>query len=469
MSERAMQPTAMRTGPMSSWEAFARAAGGRWATRPGAHLPTGASIDTRSIGAHEVFFALRGERVDGHDFARAAGGAGASVVVAEREIDGGGVGVLIVEDVRTALWLLAGAHRAALREQRTAVIGVTGSNGKTTTVRLVEAALAAAGPGRRSVKSFNNDLGVPLTILSARGDDAWLCCEIGTSGPGEIARLTELASPEIAVITSVGRAHLEKLGSVAGVANEKSAILTAGEPAALIRIVPSHSAELGPHLEGLDGLVRFGVEEQSKVRVVRTEALNVGQRITLATPIGERSFEVPLAGAHNACNAAAAWAVGLAMALDADRVEAGLARAGHASMRLEVETVRHGGGVVTVINDAYNANPESVLAALELLASKPGRRVAVLGDMLELGDASISAHAEIETRAGACADEVILVGERWGRRSFALSDDPAIVSRVRAGDTVLIKGSRGVRLERVLGRLRGPGGAGDVSAEGVAG
>lgn len=445
-------------GPLSSPDALARAADGRWLVEPRGPM-AGASIDTRTLAPGEVFFALRGERVDGHDYARAAAEAGASAIVAQREVDAAGAGVLVVDDARAALWSLARAHRATLREQRTAVIGVTGSNGKTTAVHLIEAALGSAGPGRRSRKSFNNELGVPLTILSARSGDAWLCCEIGTSGPGEIRRLTELAAPEIAVITSIGRAHLEELGSVAGVAREKASILTSGEPAPLVRIVPTASAELAPLLDGLDGLVRFGVEDGAKVRVLSTAPAGDGQRVTLATPIGERAFDVPLPGAHNALNAAAAWSVGLAMALDADVVEAGLASARGPEMRLQRMSVAVANGTVTVINDAYNANPESMLAALEVLLGEPGRRVAVLGDMLELGDASDGAHTEVASRAAACADEVVLVGERWGGGDFASPDDPAIASRLRAGDTVLLKGSRGVRLERVLGVLEARSGA----------
>lgn len=447
----------MRNGPMSDWDAFAKTAHGRWVVEPRAVLPTGVGIDTRALAPGQVFFAFEGERVDGHDFVVKATEAGASVVVASRPVDAGGAGVLVVDDVRAALWSLAAGHRGALREQGTAVIGVTGSNGKTTTVRLIEAALASAGPGRRSKKSFNNDLGVPLTVLSARAGDRWLCCEIGTSAPGEIASLTALASPEISVITSIGRAHLERLGSVEGVAREKASILTAGDPPALVRVVPSGSRELAPLLEGLDGVVRFGTESDAKIRIVSVEPTHsderAGQRITLETPIGTRTFEIPLVGEHNARNAAASWSVGLAMALDADRVEAGLGGAAHASMRLERTVVDVEGGQIEVINDAYNANPESVLAALAVLTTEPGRRVAVLGDMLELGEESDRAHAEVESMARALADEVILVGTRWASPGYDKADDAGLAQRLRPGDTVLLKGSRGVGVERVLGSL----------------
>ncbi len=453
------------TGPFSSWEAFARCAGGAWAREPGAGVgqPTGATLDTRTLEPGQVFFAFQGERTDGHDHAKGASERGASVVVAERAVEvAGGTGVLVVRDTRAALWSLAEAQRAAIRDQGTMVIGVTGSNGKTTTVRLIEAALAGAGPGRRSVKSFNNDLGVPITLLSARAGDRWLISEIGTSGPGELARLTRLASPEIAVITSIGRAHLEKLGSVAGVAREKSAILTAGEPPPGVRLVPSGVAELEPLLDGLAGLLRVGTREGDRIRILSSTPEGEGQRVTIDTPIGERSFTIPLAGRHNAGNASIAWAVGLAMALDADAVETGLARARGESMRLERLTVAVPGGEIRVINDAYNANPESMLAALAILSLEPGRRVAILGDMREMGDASATAHAEIVAKALKSADEVVLVGQDMARvdapvaMKCADADDPAIIDRLRPGDTVLVKGSRGVRLERIVRGLAEP-------------
>jgi UDP-N-acetylmuramoyl-tripeptide--D-alanyl-D-alanine ligase len=452
-----------KTGPFASWDAFAQAAGGTWAREPGAGAgqPTGATLDTRTLESGQVFFAFRGERTDGHEHALAASERGASVVVAEHPVEvAGETGVLVVEDTRRALWSLAHAQRAALREQGTMVIGVTGSNGKTTTVRLIEAALAGAGPGRRSIKSFNNDLGVPITLLSARAGDRWLICEIGTSGPGEIERLTRLASPEIAAITSIGRAHLEKLGSVAGVAQEKSAILTAGEPPAGVRIVPSGVADLEPLLGGMAGLVRIGTREGDRIRIVSTVPKGDGQRVTIETPIGERSFTIPLAGRHNAGNSAIAWAVGLAMALDADSIEAGLSKARGESMRLERLTIPVAGGAIRVINDAYNANPESMLAAFAILSMEPGRRVAILGDMREMGSTrAAAAHAEVVATALTSADEVIVVGQDMARvdaplgAKFIDAGDPGIIDRLRPGDTVLVKGSRGVRLERIVRRL----------------
>jgi UDP-N-acetylmuramoyl-tripeptide--D-alanyl-D-alanine ligase len=449
-------------GPLESWGAFADIAGGRWVLTPGDALPTGASIDTRSLARGDVFFALRGERADGHAFVDAAFDAGASVAVVERPpSSAAGGGVLVVPDVQRAMWKLALAHRETLRRRGTAVIGVTGSNGKTTTVRLIEAALGSSAPGRRSVKSFNNHLGVPLTILSAREGDRWLACEIGTSGPGEIARLTALASPEIAVVTSIGRAHIERLGSVGGVAREKASILTSGEPAALVGIVCAESPELEPWLTDLEGVVRVGGGKNAKIRVLNAEPNEAGQAVTLETPIGRRRFAIPFAGAHNAHNAACAWAVGLAMAFDADAVEAGLATARGAAMRLEHAEVAVPGGTVSLINDAYNANPESVLAALDHLRTLPGRRVAVLGDMLELGELSEASHAEIIGRALEAADVVVAVGGRMSSavgdnravHRFTSADDPGIVGLIGAGDAVLLKGSRGVGLERVAAAL----------------
>mgnify|MGYP001127042817 CR=1 FL=1 len=196
--------------------------GGEWLTPPPQSPVHGAAIDTRALKPGQAFFAFKGERVDGHDYAQHAAQAGAPLIIAERKVAARtNTAVLRVPDVRAALAAIAAEHRKHLKGK---VIAVTGSNGKTTTTRLLHAALRARLSGTCSIKSFNNDLGLPLTLLNAAADDDFVICEAGTSGPGEIERLSAICTPDIAVITAVGRAHLEKLGSLEGVAREKASL-----------------------------------------------------------------------------------------------------------------------------------------------------------------------------------------------------------------------------------------------------
>lgn len=300
------------------------------------------------------------------------------------------------------------------------VIGITGSNGKTTTVRLVHAALKGGGlSGTHATKSHNNELGVPLTILNARPTDDYLICEVGTNAPGEIASLAELVAPDIGVITSIGRAHLEKLGSVAGIAEEKADLVRAVGPDGCA-IVTGDSPELDRALErgASCGVVRVGVTERTPEpgRVAGFEATPAGCSFVF----DGQEFRIPINGLHNAGNAAIASAVAREMGCDSAGVIAGLAGAVPPEMRQEIvdlpietgsnETGSGRTGTIRIVNDAYNANPESVRAAIAMLAGgefdpaegSMGRRIAVLGDMLEMGDASHAVHREIAEAVGAC-------------------------------------------------------------------
>lgn len=445
---------------MTFWthEKLRRASGGRWLVepRPDGRGVFGASIDTRTVRAGQVFFALAGERVDGHAYVADAARRGAGLAVVDRPdgpADAGPMPVLLVDDVRAALWALADAYRGALRGTR--VVGVTGSNGKTTTTRLIGAVLAAGGlAGTASARSFNNALGVPLTLLNAREGDDYVVCEIGTSGPGEIAALAALARPDVAVITSIGRAHLERLGSVDGIAREKASILDHRGPGG-VGFVPAGCAPLEAVLGDRPGVRRVAVSD------VAVEPGGVSFRLD-----GQR-LSTPLLGPHNAGNAGLAAAVGASMGLAVSAIRAGLRAVECPEMRLARSRVDTADGPIELINDAYNANPESMLAAIRTLAASAGggRRVAVLGDMLELGAAEASAHAEVIAAAAGdpSIDLVVLVGPRFAR-AWAGGDDDRVrvvedldadgadhVARLaRAGDVVLVKASRGMRLERIV-------------------
>jgi UDP-N-acetylmuramoyl-tripeptide--D-alanyl-D-alanine ligase len=365
---------------------------------------------------------------------------------------------------------------------------VTGSNGKTTTCRLLETTLSLEMPGIASVKSFNNHIGLPLTLLRATPEHRFVICETGTSGPGEIAALTSIARPDIALITSVGRAHLEKLIDLAGVAREKASIARGLGPGGLL-LASFDSAELRAELAAGSHAGRtatYGRTAGANHLVEAVKPTVVDERDGVAFRLDGAPFEVTLTGEHNALNAAATALVARSLGLDDDAIARGLRQAAPPPMRMQRSVVRG----VTLWNDAYNANPESMAAAAsDFLARAPddARRVLVLGDMLELGAGAEAAHEEVGRRIGAAGrvDLLCCVGglarsigvglaaRRPGIRieAFDLEDEaPARVASLLApGDWALLKGSRGVRLERVEEALRGavehsdaPVGAGDA-------
>jgi UDP-N-acetylmuramoyl-tripeptide--D-alanyl-D-alanine ligase len=467
-----------------SAEAMREATRGRWLRPPSDRCrPTGVSLDTRDIVAGHAFVALKGERFDAHDFCNDAVRAGATLLIVERPPSGldmaalpDGVAVLEVQGTRTALADLARAWRSLLTE--TQVIAVTGSAGKTTTRRLIEAVLATQWKGSASPKSFNNDIGVPYTILAARRDHRFLVLEIGMNHPGEIIALAEIARPHIAVITMVGRVHLEGLGSLEAIAAEKSSILRALEPGGLAivngdgAVLNAAAAAVWRSRKGLvpgDRFERFGVSGTNlDLRLTGRTVTPRGQRIEVNR---EPLAELQLPGEHNATNALAAVAVGRALGVSTINIRHGLESVAPANMRLE-RVERQG---IVFFNDAYNANPDAVAASMRAFAELTpgsGRRVIVLGDMLELGAAAADLHREVGQVAGSIHQStplaaVVAVGRHAGDtrdgllatgfsgvvRTYGQLDAEATTGMrelLRAGDRVLLKGSRGSAMERVL-------------------
>tara|TARA_R110002072_G_scaffold42064_1_gene117337 strand:- start:51094 stop:52509 length:1416 start_codon:yes stop_codon:yes gene_type:complete len=451
---------------MSSWacEAIRAATGGRWLIEPDCSSVefSGVAIDTRAIETGQLFFAFVGEQVDGHAYLEQAKQGGASMCVvsdADKVPDGFGLPVLVVEDMLGAITGLAQAWRAKLKAQ---VIGVTGSNGKTTTCRLLHSVCAQDGMSVVSQKSFNNQLGVPITILNTPMDAEYLVAELGTSSPGEIEARTALLQPEIAVITSIGRAHLEELGNQAGVAREKSAIVL-GLASGGSAVIPGGIDALDAVLASVKGSRRIERLGPDRVRI---EAQRDG--VTRFAFDGQ-PFEVPMLGEHNARNSAMAILVGRELGIEDAKIRDGLRSAEGAAMRFERIDISIAGKPIVVYNDAYNANPDSIRAAIGTFAGiiEGKRSVLVLGDMLELGNESEAEHGALveELLAGhGMFDQVVLVGSALaeackrlgagGRFSVIPEHDQCTMRRIAdgigEGDRVLLKGSRGMRLERIV-------------------
>ncbi len=445
---------------------------GRWVARPASgallradHGAPRVVIDSRGDLAGSIFVAIRGERFDGHDYLEEARANGAVLAVVDHDypesIGGGTMGVLRVPATRPALGDLARAHRRSLHTTR--VVAITGSCGKTTTRRLIDAVLSTSLMGRTATRSFNNDIGVPLTLLSGRPADRYLLVEVGSSAPGEIDRLPKMIEPDLAVVTGVGRAHLEGLGSVESVAREKGSLLGRLRPggAAIVHDDPRLD-------EFARGAWRFGSAPGSDLCLTEREVLPGGAGSAIEVN-GRRHFRVGLPGRHNAMNALAAIAVGHRFGLDDAAINQGLKTIVPESMRLaphEVDGIRF-------LNDAYNANPDSMEAGLQTfgeLTEDVTRRVVVLGDMLELGDQATVLHEELG-RSLAVLDEehpldlVVFVGEfgdqvRAGAGALAERiklidrEDHAALKQVRnslrEGDAVYLKASRGIGLERII-------------------
>ncbi|MCC6678199.1 MAG: UDP-N-acetylmuramoyl-tripeptide--D-alanyl-D-alanine ligase [Phycisphaerales bacterium] len=462
--------------------------GGTWLARPAGPEASaqGLTTDSRQSSTGRAFLALKGERTDGHLYLKQAADQGAVLLIVDRDgpiLQGlpPATPVLKVADTSAALLRLGAAYRRTL--EGTKVIAVGGSNGKTTTTRLIEAVLSQRLRGTASAKSFNNAVGVPVTILGARRGDQFLVCEVGTNAPGEIAQLAPVIEPDIAVIVSIGREHLEGLSSLDGVVREETSLLGSMHPGGSV-IINADCPQLVDAVEamasagGAASIVRFGTSPRADLRVTAIEPSTSGVRFR----INDRQWlSVPLLGRHNAINAAAAVAVARRLGLDWPDIEAGLAAVKGPDMRMQRRIV----GGIEFINDAYNANPESALAAIqtfkEALAGAdpagagPQRRVMVFGDMLELGGAAPDAHREIGDAivASGCFDLAVFVGplamfaaERVGRawpgdrvRIVETYDQAAgaVGPLLKRGDLVLLKGSRRVALERVVKALEAEG------------
>jgi UDP-N-acetylmuramoyl-tripeptide--D-alanyl-D-alanine ligase len=425
------------------------------------------STDTRALPQGAWFVALRGLRFDAHNFLKLAAENGAAGFVVERvEPDLPAGGVVKVEDTTDALQALGLAARKAFAGP---VVGLTGSSGKTTTRSLISLALSPLGPIHQTVGNLNNHIGVPLTLLARPDDAAAMVVEMGTSGPGEIELLAKCAVPDVRLIVNVGPAHLEELGGLDGVGVEKTALFRTALPGHTVCVNSDDPRIYGSQIP--DGVRRltWGTSGDIALLEAEVDGGTLSTVATWATPQGKLKARIPAPGRHIAHNAAGALCVALALGIDLNDAVAALERYEPVGMRLRAEELPGGG---RALNDAYNANPASMEASLRLVASLPGRKAVVIGDMLELGSGEHDWHVKIVGLAGELGfDRVVLLGPRMVAAkaahpgALAYEEPEGAIGAIREwskgpGDVVLFKGSRGARVERVLQGLQGKAEAG---------
>ncbi len=422
------------------------------------------STDSRDIRRGDLFVALRGERFDGHLFAEAALKAGAAAVVVDGAAPGAVSPAIVVADTRLAL----GALAAYWREQMPArIIGITGSSGKTTVKEMLASILRAAAGDEAVLATkgnLNNDIGMPLTLLGLNTDHRYGVIEMGMNHTGELSYLSRLSSPEVVVINNAGTAHLGMLGSLQAIAQAKGEILTGCRTQGIAVInADDVYAPLWRGLAQSRTVLDFGIDAGSAaVRgsyVVHADYSDMLIRFEG----GEVALRLPAPGRHNVMNALAAATAAWALAIDADAIVAGLQGFKGIYGRLQYAQALAG---ALVIDDSYNANPDSARAAIGVLAARPGTKILVFGDMGELGDAAPAAHAEIGAYARqAGVQGLYTLGEhsRLATAAFGAGAqhftgiaelEAALLPRLAAGVTVLVKGSRFMRMERLVETLR---------------
>jgi UDP-N-acetylmuramoyl-tripeptide--D-alanyl-D-alanine ligase len=436
-----------------------------------AAVATSVSTDSRQLAGGELFVALRGERFDGHDFVGSAAGKGVKMFLVDSVWQQGhelppGCSAVVVKETLQALGDLAAWHRHRFKIK---VVAVTGSNGKTTTKEMLAGILTQTGPGLKTEGNLNNLIGLPLTILRLTGRERWAVLEMGMSAFGEIDRLAEIADPDVGIITNAFPAHLETLGSVAGVARAKGelflrlkdggvAVYNVDDP--LISKCPTHLNVTR---------LTFGLRGAEVSSASIASMGRKGESFTLRLPGEEQQVRLKAYGRHNIYNALAAAAAAYALGVSGDAIRSGLEEFTPYDKRFQLEEV---GGVV-LIDDSYNANPASMAAALTTLKEirEGGRAAAALGDMLELGLGTEEAHRELGRVAAGSVERLYLLGELAplvadGATMGGLAEENVLVARdhdeiskalldwLQPGDCVLFKGSRGMRMERVANAVR---------------
>ena len=424
------------------------------------------STDSRTLKEGDLFVALIGERFDGHDFIPQALNRGAmGAVVSRGDLDGLPVKTLVaVEDTTRALGDIAGLYR---RGFNIPVVGITGSNGKTTTKDMMASVLSQKCRVLKSEGNFNNAIGVPLTLFKLSRSHEVAVIEMGVSIPGEMARLVEIAQPDVAVVTNVSSTHLEFFGSVDRVAAEKG-ILVKSASSAVLNADDPYVAKMYDTVNGT--VISFGINNSADV-----SAVEIGQdhddrpefTLVIQSPLYEKArIRLPSIGKHNIYNALAAASAGVLFRMEIDDIREALESYQPVPMRMQKLIV----GGSTIIDDTYNSNPVSLKAAVDFLSNIEcdGKRIAVIGDMLELGQHSDRLHKEAGNFIASCPIHTLMtVGDKAALLAEAaleadMADDRVIICRtnadavanlhkiLREGDAVLIKGSRGMKMEEIV-------------------
>ncbi|MGI2328888.1 UDP-N-acetylmuramoyl-tripeptide--D-alanyl-D-alanine ligase [Planococcus sp. YIM B11945] len=423
---------------------------------------TGASINTRTLNPGDLFVPFRGEKVNGHQYVRQAIEAGASASLWQRDEPNppSDLPLLIVDDCKIALQEMARAYRDELS---TTFIGITGSNGKTSTKDLVASVLKPYFKVQKTQGNFNNELGMPLTILSLDTDTKFAVLEMGMSEFGEIQFLSELARPDYAIITNIGEAHMENLGSREGIAQAKFEI-TAGLETHGKLFYDGDEPLLRPHVKNFFQAVSFGFDEENELTVTDIKATENGSSF-MVSGIIDAAFTIPVLGDHQVKNTLAAILIALEAGLSEEEIRKSLKDAALTDMRMQIIPAKNG---ATFINDAYNAAPSSVKAALNFIRETTMKedKWVVLGDMLELGDQEREYHEGLGKSISSELTGVCLYGPRmkWlheklelsfkGKLLWTESDYEPIITlleeNISADSIILVKGSRGMALEHVI-------------------
>ena len=446
---------------------IAQITGGRLTPNNATGSVAGVSTDSRTVSEGELFVPLRGDNFDGHEFLALAVRSGAAACLSEDEVNGLPVPVIVVDDCLKALGDLA----AAVRRRFTGpLIGVTGTSGKTTTKEMLAGILSLKRPGLVTKGNFNNLIGLPLTLFCLAGDHQWVVLEMGMSARGEITRLSQIAAPTIGIITNVGPAHLETLHGLEGVARAKGELFESLAPGscAVINADDKHVRKI-PVANSVRRLL-YGLAPDADVRAENMELTAQGQRFELCLPDGKWAVKLGVVGRHNISNALAAAAAAHVMDVDGETIVRGLETFNACSGRMELVDLDSN---VLLIEDSYNANPLSVGAALDTLdeLADSELRIAVLGDMLELGEDTAHWHREVGVMAARKTDALILVGDlcrevgagaiEAGMHTDAINcvttHEEAIklvCNMILPGTRILVKGSRGMRMEVVSNALK---------------